>query len=99
MAAGRAETTMINQSRRPGANRPRTDREFVTDTLRRLDLALDRAEREISRLRRAATDARRAAAKAERALHADRRVTPEFEEAPSQDQPMSERRLRSVSSS
>lgn len=91
--------TTMNQNGRLRANRPRSGREFVTDTLRELDLALDRAEQETSRLRRAAADARRAAARAERALQRNHRPTPAPapKEEPASDGLISEPHLRSVS--
>jgi hypothetical protein len=50
------------------ANRPRSERDFVEDTLRHLDLAVERAQRDATRLRQAAADARRASERARRLI-------------------------------
>jgi FtsZ-binding cell division protein ZapB len=54
--------------RRPKASRPRGEREYVADTIRLLDLAIEDVERQGSRLRSAAREARSGAERLRRTL-------------------------------
>jgi hypothetical protein len=69
----------------PRANRPRGAEEYVDDTLRKLDLAVDEADRQSARLGRAARDARRAAERMRRMLaHLSTRLGPDTRRRPPQ---------------
>jgi hypothetical protein len=70
------------------ANKPRGERDYVADTLRKLELALEDAERQSSRLSHAARDARRAAERAKRLLRSDPQRPPSQSEDATPRQPL-----------